>query len=156
MRCPSCRDDPTILAWSIANEPECPGDRSCAAVARWVGQTSRFLKSLDPHHLVTVDSEGFLGPSTPGVWVMLGGEGMGWSVCVWEYLRRSVDVGVGLCVCSSTAAQPTRADSRREVGAKNRRPPPCVPLLLQGSAKPTPRATGAPPWGVTLEQRPPT
>ena len=31
-----------------------------------MAKTSEFLKSLDPHHLVTIGSEGFLGSSTPG------------------------------------------------------------------------------------------
>lgn len=32
----------------------------------WVFSTAEFLKSIDPHHLVTVDLEGFVGSSTPG------------------------------------------------------------------------------------------
>lgn len=58
-------DDPTILAWGLANEPRCDGDRACTVVPFWVDATARYLKSLDAHHLVTLDVEGFLGPSTP-------------------------------------------------------------------------------------------
>lgn len=50
------RDDPTIMAWQLANEP-----RSLLhpkAYYRWVESTARFIKSLDPNHLVSVGSEG--------------------------------------------------------------------------------------------------
>ncbi|PRW56628.1 Mannan endo-1,4-beta-mannosidase 1 [Chlorella sorokiniana] len=56
-------DDPAILAWGLANEPR--GDRACTVVPFWADAMARHLKSLDPHHLVTLDVEGFLGPSTP-------------------------------------------------------------------------------------------
>jgi endo-1,4-beta-mannosidase len=29
---PACRDDPTIMAWSLANEPRCQGDYSGATL----------------------------------------------------------------------------------------------------------------------------
>ena len=32
----------------------------------WLDETAESLKSLDPNHLVTYSSEGFLGSSTPG------------------------------------------------------------------------------------------
>lgn len=32
----------------------------------WLDDTAESLKSIDPNHLVTYDSEGFLGSSTPG------------------------------------------------------------------------------------------
>ena len=32
----------------------------------WLEDSAEALKSLDPNHLVTYDSEGFLGSSTPG------------------------------------------------------------------------------------------
>lgn len=124
------RDDPTIMAWSLANEPRCQGDYSgatlqvpifvsivadvsevpamqrkwhlascvqtyvchhtasnvdlCAphiireqssvdthvdlaiSAQGWLDDTAESLKSIDPNHLVTYDSEGFLGSSTPG------------------------------------------------------------------------------------------
>jgi mannan endo-1,4-beta-mannosidase len=60
---PLSSDDPAILAWGLANEPR--GDRACTVVPFWADAMARHLKSLDPHHLVTLDVEGFLGPSTP-------------------------------------------------------------------------------------------
>ena len=32
----------------------------------WLDDTAESLKSIDPNHLITYDSEGFLGSSTPG------------------------------------------------------------------------------------------
>ena len=61
-----CRDDPTILAWSLSNEPRCDGDYSGSSLQGWIDATAEFLKSIDPNHLITVGAEGFLGSSTPG------------------------------------------------------------------------------------------
>ena len=61
-----CRDDPTILAWSLSNEPRCDGDYSGSSLQGWIDATAEFLKSIDPNHLITVGTEGFLGSSTPG------------------------------------------------------------------------------------------
>ena len=38
----------------------------CPFVQGWLDETAESLKSLDPNHLVTYSSEGFLGSSTPG------------------------------------------------------------------------------------------
>lgn len=66
--CPRSRDDPTVLAWSLANEPQCHGDPPGAhTIVRWAGELAGYVKGLDPNHLVTLNCEGFLGPSTPGL-----------------------------------------------------------------------------------------
>ena len=54
------------MAWELANEPRCEGDFSGSALQAWAERAAEFLKSLDPHHLVTLGSEGFFGSSTPG------------------------------------------------------------------------------------------
>ncbi|CAN5443596.1 mannanase [soil metagenome] len=60
------RDDPTIMAWQLANEPR-PGGSEAFGVAnlptyyRWIADTSAFIKTLDPRHLVTTGSEGDMG-----------------------------------------------------------------------------------------------
>lgn len=53
------RDDPTIMAWELANEPRPLGnvDRYLA----WIATTAQHIKSLDPDHLVTTGSEGDTG-----------------------------------------------------------------------------------------------
>ena len=62
------RDDPTILAWELANEPRCEGDYSGSILQDWLETSAEFMKSIDPKHLLTVGLEGFLGSSTPGKW----------------------------------------------------------------------------------------
>lgn len=54
------------MAWELCNEPRCEGDFSGSRLQAWTEQTAEFLKSLDPHHLVTLGSEGFFGSSSPG------------------------------------------------------------------------------------------
>ena len=49
-------DDPTIMAWELANEPR--GGTNVEAFHRWIERTSGLLKSLDAQHLVTTGSEG--------------------------------------------------------------------------------------------------
>lgn len=53
------KNDPAIMAWELANEPR--GGRNVGDFNVWIESTSRFIKSLDPNHLVTTGSEG----STP-------------------------------------------------------------------------------------------
>jgi mannan endo-1,4-beta-mannosidase len=61
------KDDPTIFAWELANEPRCRNygkfDRlqDCRAetITGWVKEMSAHIKSLDPNHLVSVGDEGF-------------------------------------------------------------------------------------------------
>jgi mannan endo-1,4-beta-mannosidase len=65
------RDDPTIMAWQLANEPRPAGDNSAAAALlpafeRWVAETAARIKAADPHHLVTTGSEGLKGTLEDG------------------------------------------------------------------------------------------
>ena len=50
------RDDPTILAWQLANEPRAltKGD----AYRAWISEAAAFIKSLDCNHMLTIGSEG--------------------------------------------------------------------------------------------------
>ncbi len=62
------RDDPTIFAWELANEPRCIGaagrdmkqgwDKT--TITDWADEMSTFIKSLDTNHMVSVGDEGFL------------------------------------------------------------------------------------------------
>jgi len=45
------RDDPTVFAWELANEPR-------RYPYSWIDETAAYIKSLDPNHLVTTGSEG--------------------------------------------------------------------------------------------------
>lgn len=69
----SHRDDPTILAWSIANEPRGQVDPSGHTLDRWIEDTSKFVKSQDSNHLVTVDVEGFFLTDQDGEEEAVGG-----------------------------------------------------------------------------------
>jgi mannan endo-1,4-beta-mannosidase len=59
-------DDPTIMAWQLANEPR-PGakgetaEKNLPAFYRWIEQTAQFIHSLDTNHLVSTGSEGMVG-----------------------------------------------------------------------------------------------
>jgi len=45
------RDDPAVFAWELANEPR-------RYPYSWIDNTSAYIKSLDPNHIVTTGSEG--------------------------------------------------------------------------------------------------
>jgi mannan endo-1,4-beta-mannosidase len=45
------RDDPAIFSWELANEPR-------RYPIAWINDTSAYIKSLDPNHMVTTGSEG--------------------------------------------------------------------------------------------------
>ena len=59
-------DDPTIMAWQLANEPR-PGGTEPVIRARmpfflgWIEGTAKLIKGLDPNHLVSTGSEGLQG-----------------------------------------------------------------------------------------------
>jgi mannan endo-1,4-beta-mannosidase len=58
-------DDPTIMAWQLANEPR--GVENAVAFNHWLDSASSYLKSIDANHLVTTGSEGETPwPSTTG------------------------------------------------------------------------------------------
>jgi mannan endo-1,4-beta-mannosidase len=58
--------DPAIQAWQLANEPR-PGEspavveRHMPAYLGWIDGTARYIKSLDPNHMVSTGSEGTQG-----------------------------------------------------------------------------------------------
>lgn len=49
------KEDPTIMAWQLANEPRA-GD--CSTWAAWVNDTSSYIKSLGAKQLVSIGNEG--------------------------------------------------------------------------------------------------
>lgn len=49
-------EDPTIMAWQLANEPR--GVRNTHAFNAWIDKTAALIKRLDKNHLVTTGSEG--------------------------------------------------------------------------------------------------
>ncbi|KAH0662613.1 mannan endo-1,4-beta-mannosidase 5-like [Solanum tuberosum] len=59
------RDDSTIMAWELINEPRCNADYSGKTVNGWVQEMASFVKSLDKRHLLEIGMEGFYGDSMP-------------------------------------------------------------------------------------------
>jgi len=51
------KDDPTILAWELANEPKCWADPSGDTLDGWVSEMTAYIKSIDPKHLVSTGME---------------------------------------------------------------------------------------------------
>ncbi len=51
------RDEPTIMAWELANEPR-GFHNNAAAFNAWLDDTASYIKSLDASHLVTTGCEG--------------------------------------------------------------------------------------------------
>ena len=58
------KDDPTIFAWDLINEPRCY--KCGGAVASWIAEMAAYVKSIDGNHLVTVGEEGFYAAGQPG------------------------------------------------------------------------------------------
>jgi len=60
------RDDPAIFSWELANEPRCKGSGAgspgwtTSTIPTWTDEVSRYIKSLDPNHMISVGDEGFL------------------------------------------------------------------------------------------------
>jgi len=53
------RNDPTIFAYDLLNEPRNEDDTTGKTLALWVDEMSSYIKSLDPNHMVTTGMEGF-------------------------------------------------------------------------------------------------
>jgi mannan endo-1,4-beta-mannosidase len=68
------KDDPTVMAWELANEPRCigsgvyPRSANCTAqtITDWAADISAHIKSVDRNHLVGAGDEGFLCTDPPG------------------------------------------------------------------------------------------
>ena len=57
------RDDPSIFAWELINEPRVMGDSTGDILQNWIEEMAVFAKGLDEKHLLTVGTEGFYGQS---------------------------------------------------------------------------------------------
>eukprot|EP01018_Ginkgo_biloba_P008514 Gb_04261 [translate_table: standard] len=59
------KDDPTIFAWELMNEPRCQSDTSGRSIQGWIEEMAAHVKSIDGNHLLEAGLEGFYGESTP-------------------------------------------------------------------------------------------
>ncbi|KAJ7653906.1 CEL4a mannanase [Mycena polygramma] len=66
-------NEPTVMAWELANEPRCAGTNTVASatcntttITTWAANISAFIKSIDKNHLVAIGDEGFFNqPGNP-------------------------------------------------------------------------------------------
>ncbi|CAG9464684.1 unnamed protein product [Pedinophyceae sp. YPF-701] len=64
------KDDPTIFAWDVMNEPNAvvcrrglrPARACVSLVDDWIARISAYIKSIDSRHMVTTGVEGYYGP----------------------------------------------------------------------------------------------
>ncbi len=54
-------DDPTIMAWELANEPRPMRPIANEPYKRWIAETAAMIKRIDRRHLVTIGHEGRIG-----------------------------------------------------------------------------------------------
>ncbi|KAJ1417201.1 Glycoside hydrolase, family 5 [Sesbania bispinosa] len=59
------KDDPTVFAWELMNEPRSQSDYSGKSIQDWVSEMAVYVKSIDSNHLLEVGLEGFYGESMP-------------------------------------------------------------------------------------------
>nr|GMD19440.1 mannan endo-1,4-beta-mannosidase 5 [Ipomoea batatas]GME03639.1 mannan endo-1,4-beta-mannosidase 5 [Ipomoea batatas]GME12623.1 mannan endo-1,4-beta-mannosidase 5 [Ipomoea batatas] len=59
------KDDPTVMAWELMNEPRCQANYSGNIFNSWVQEMASFVKSIDSKHLLEIGMEGFYGESVP-------------------------------------------------------------------------------------------
>jgi mannan endo-1,4-beta-mannosidase len=54
-------DDPAIMSWQIGNEPRAFDKAVLPQFVGWLSEAAALIRSLDPHHLISVGSEGLWG-----------------------------------------------------------------------------------------------
>ncbi|XP_057976497.1 mannan endo-1,4-beta-mannosidase 7 [Malania oleifera] len=59
------KDDPTIMAWELMNEPRCTSEPSGRTIQAWIMEMASHVKSIDKKHLLEAGLEGFYGGTTP-------------------------------------------------------------------------------------------
>ncbi|KAJ4793770.1 hypothetical protein LUZ62_045016 [Rhynchospora pubera] len=59
------KDDPSIFAWELINEPRCQNDLSGRILQNWITEMTNYVKSIDNKHLLEIGLEGFYGESVP-------------------------------------------------------------------------------------------
>ncbi|ESK88516.1 glycoside hydrolase family 5 protein [Moniliophthora roreri MCA 2997] len=77
------KNEPTIMAWELANEPRCKGTTgktsgTCtpATITKWATDISAYIKSIDSNHLVALGDEGFFNRHGSSSFLYQGSEGI--------------------------------------------------------------------------------
>ncbi len=55
------KDEPAIMAWQLCNEPRPFAKENKEAFAKWISDAAALINSIDPNHLVSTGSEGYIG-----------------------------------------------------------------------------------------------
>lgn len=55
------KDEPAIMAWQLCNEPRPFTPDNNDLFAEWISKAASLIKSIDPNHLVSTGSEGYIG-----------------------------------------------------------------------------------------------
>lgn len=55
------KDEPSIMSWQICNEPRAFAPDNKEQFAAWIAKAASLIKSIDPNHLVSTGSEGYIG-----------------------------------------------------------------------------------------------
>ncbi len=61
------KNDPTVLAWDLANEPRAYTDTAGLVLDPWIDEMAAYIKSVDPNHLLSTGVEGWYGYTDTGV-----------------------------------------------------------------------------------------
>ncbi|MCZ7677601.1 MAG: hypothetical protein M5U28_02020 [Sandaracinaceae bacterium] len=62
------RDDPTIFAWELINEAEGAGAAGEEAMLRWMDRQARFVRELDPRHMISAGHIGYSRRRDRALW----------------------------------------------------------------------------------------
>ncbi|HEY5407184.1 MAG TPA: cellulase family glycosylhydrolase [Ginsengibacter sp.] len=57
-------EEPAIMAWEIANEPRPMAPRAINSYKKFIKSTADYIRKLDPNHLVTTGTEGYMSTET--------------------------------------------------------------------------------------------
>lgn len=57
------KNDETIMAWQLANEPRPMKDKVKQQYKQWIETTANYIKSIDTNHLISIGVEGIIGTS---------------------------------------------------------------------------------------------
>jgi len=62
---------PNVLAWELANDPRCSSSLAASpscntqTVTTWHSEVAQFIASIDPNHMITTGSQGFICDACP-------------------------------------------------------------------------------------------
>ncbi len=46
------KEDPTIFAWELMNEPDCASPPSIDVLTKWIEETSNYIRGIDKNHMI--------------------------------------------------------------------------------------------------------